>query len=231
MLGPRVIVALVGVPVVLGAAWAGGLWLFLLVLILAFTGMLEFYRLAARLKLKPVIPAGLAGGMLIVAGAYYYKGLVGWLAIGLLMVMLLAFLIAFPRIGLPDLAVTLLGCWYIAGLLAHLLLIRFLPGGSGALILTFFLTWANDTGAYFCGRFWGRRHPWPKLSPGKTWAGAVGGLLLAVIVAGLLGPVLLPALNPWLLTGLAIPVAIVAQVGDLVESGFKRQAGVKDSGW
>jgi phosphatidate cytidylyltransferase len=110
-------------------------------------------------------------------------------------------------------------------------LLRLLPGGAAILILTFLMTWANDTGAYFCGRIFGRRHPWPSLSPGKTWAGAIGGLLVTLVVAEVLGPLILPALNSWLLAGLAILSAIAAQAGDLIESGFKRQAGVKDSGW
>ncbi|QGP93230.1 Cytidylyltransferase family protein [Neomoorella glycerini] len=231
MLGTRILVALVGIPLLLGAAYLGGWWFLLLVILLALTGLVEFYHLAARLKLKPLVPAGITGGLMFILLAYLHKGMVAWLGAGLTVGMLLLFLALFPRLAAADVAITLLGSWYVGGLLAYLPLLRLLPGGSGALILTFILTWANDTGAYFCGRIFGRRHPWPNLSPGKTWAGAIGGLLLTVVAAKALGPLLLPALNSRLLVGLAVLTAIAAQAGDLIESGFKRQAGVKDSGW
>lgn len=231
MLGPRIVVAVVGIPLLLGAACLGGLWLLLLVALLTVIGLAEFYHLAARVQLKPLLPVGLAGGLLLVFLAYLNKEMVAWLATALTMGMLLVFLVAFPRIGLNDLAITLLGVWYVGGLLAYLLLLRFLPAGPAALFLTFLLIWANDSGAYFCGRIFGRRHPWPILSPGKTWAGAVGGLLVTVAVAVIAGPWLLPVLNRWLLAGLAVLASLAAQAGDLIESGFKRQAGVKDSGW
>lgn len=114
--------------------------------------------------------------------------------------------------------------------MAYLPLIRLLPGGTGALIMTFLFTWANDSAAYFCGRMFGRKHPWPRLSPGKTRAGVIGGVLGTVAVAIILGPMFLPSLNRWLLVGLAIIAAIAALIGDLIESGLKRLAGVKDSG-
>ncbi|WP_406678410.1 phosphatidate cytidylyltransferase [Moorella sp. ACPs] len=230
MLGTRILVALVGIPLLLGTAYVGGWWFLLLVILVAFTGLVEFYHLAARLKLKPLVPAGIAGGLLFVLAAYLNKGMVAWPGAGLTVGMLLLFLAMFPRLAAADVAITLLGSWYVGGLLAYLPLLRLLPGGTGTLILTFLMTWANDTGAYFCGRIFGRRHPWPSLSPGKTWAGAIGGLLVTLVVAEVLGPLLLPAFNSWLLAGLAILTAIAAQAGDLIESGFKRQAGVKDSG-
>ncbi|WP_258360881.1 phosphatidate cytidylyltransferase [Moorella sulfitireducens] len=230
MLVTRILVAMAGIPLLLGTAYLGGWMLLLLVILMAFTGLVEFYHLAARWKLKPIVPAGIAGGLLFIVGAYFSKGTAAWMGAWLTLAMLLLFLALFPRVAAADVAITLLGSWYIGGMLAYLPLLRLLPGGAGILILAFLLTWANDTGAYFCGRIFGRRHPWPALSPGKTWAGAAGGLLATLIIVEVLGPLLLPAFNSWLLAGLAVLAAVAAQAGDLIESGFKRQAGVKDSG-
>ena len=106
--------------------------------------------------------------------------------------------------------------------------------GRSWLLFALLTTFATDSGAYFVGRLTGRHKMAPQLSPGKTWEGAAGGLAAAVSVALLLS--LLPPqyLNlglawwPPALIGLAIGIA--AQAGDLLESGLKRLAGVKDAG-
>ena len=95
------------------------------------------------------------------------------------------------------------------------------------LLWVFIVTWSTDIGAYFAGRAIGGPKLAPTLSPNKTWAGLIGGMMAAALLGGWWAnftgqsPVLL-----WL----APPFAIGAQVGDLFESGLKRRAGVKDSG-
>ena len=107
-------------------------------------------------------------------------------------------------------------------------------GGTALVMLPLLLTWASDTGAYFTGRAIGGRKLAPTVSPGKTVAGAAGGLVFTMIVAWLLGRHVLPdmarlgmTVQGALLFGALISVA--AQVGDLAESMLKREAGVKDS--
>jgi phosphatidate cytidylyltransferase len=101
--------------------------------------------------------------------------------------------------------------------------------GSGfdLLIWVFLVVWATDIGAYFAGRAIGGPKLAPSISPNKTIAGLIGGVLAAVILAGIwVYAVKLPAA----LLSLAAPLAVAAQLGDLFESGLKRRAGVKDSG-
>jgi phosphatidate cytidylyltransferase len=101
--------------------------------------------------------------------------------------------------------------------------------GSGfdLLIWVFLVVWSTDIGAYFAGRAIGGPKLAPSISPNKTIAGLVGGVLAATILAGLwVYAVGLPAA----LLSLAAPLAVSAQFGDLFESGLKRRAGVKDSG-
>jgi phosphatidate cytidylyltransferase len=99
--------------------------------------------------------------------------------------------------------------------------------GLQLLIWVFIVTWATDIGAYFTGRSFGKRKLAPSISPNKTVEGLVGGIVAATFLGGAwafetrLSPVLL---------GAAPLMAVAAQVGDLFESGMKRQAGVKDSG-
>ena len=101
--------------------------------------------------------------------------------------------------------------------------------GSGfdLLIWVFLVVWSTDIGAYFAGRAIGGPKLAPSISPNKTVAGLIGGVLAATILAGLwVYAVKLPAT----LLSLAPPLAVAAQMGDLFESGLKRRAGVKDSG-
>ena len=110
--------------------------------------------------------------------------------------------------------------------LAHLVLIE--PHGRELLLFLVALVAAADVGAYFGGRRFGRRKLAPFVSPGKTWEGLVSGLLAAAVIA--VGGAALFAMPwaKWLL--LCLAVALVSVIGDLVESMFKRRAGLKDSG-
>ncbi|MFK7887053.1 MAG: phosphatidate cytidylyltransferase [Gammaproteobacteria bacterium] len=96
------------------------------------------------------------------------------------------------------------------------------------LLSAFFLVWAADTGAYFCGKAFGRHKLAPSVSPGKTWEGVVGGVVLAVIVAVVLALQL--GIDPVVFGAVAVPIALASVVGDLIVSLFKRNAGLKDSG-
>lgn len=96
--------------------------------------------------------------------------------------------------------------------------------------LALFVTWASDSGAYFIGKSMGKRKLWPDISPNKTIEGSVGGIVCGVIVA-LLFAFLSPLTeSPLHLMVIGLVLSIFGQVGDLVESAFKRHYGVKDSG-
>ena len=96
-------------------------------------------------------------------------------------------------------------------------------------LLVLVLVWIADTAAYFVGRAWGRRRLAPAISPGKTWEGAAGGLIGALLYAIIIA--FFTDLGAWLaLVATALLLGMVSIVGDLFESAVKRQAGVKDSG-
>ncbi|MDQ0286661.1 phosphatidate cytidylyltransferase [Desulfofundulus luciae] len=229
MLRHRILSALVGIPLFIAAVWHGNL------LLLVFTGLLmvlaavEMVALFQRLNLYP--PHGLAvlGSLFLLGSAYLYRdaGLGG--AVALILFFILVFMVfLYPAFSPVEGAVTLLATLYI-GLFVYIYLLRLLPNGWIWLTFTLVGTWSSDTVAYFIGKRWGRRQLAPALSPGKTVEGAVGGLagsLLAAVAFMIIYP-FLPR-GPMLLLGLLLGLAAV--VGDLVESAFKRQAGVKDAG-
>ena len=141
---------------------------------------------------------------------------------------------------IAGVASTLFGAWYAGGMLAYAYALRYHPyaiGDAAGALLVFFpvaLTWINDTGAYAAGRLIGGPKLMPSVSPGKTVAGAVGAV--AFTIAGTWAYthfLLAPRAGLGLSFGAAVlfgaVISLVAQVGDLVESMLKREAGVKDS--
>ncbi|MAA75218.1 MAG: hypothetical protein CMN28_10990 [Salinisphaeraceae bacterium] len=143
--------------------------------------------------------------------------------------------IRFPRgwdvgVGLRPVA-GLVGLVILAAAFVAVLGVHGLPRGAEWLLLLFLLIWAADTGAYFAGHAYGARKLAPKVSPGKTLEGAAGGLVACVLIA--LVAAWWFALNPMQTVGLVLLslfIAPVSVIGDLTESMFKRQAGIKDSG-
>ncbi len=130
---------------------------------------------------------------------------------------------------------TIAGALYVGWLLGHWGGLYVLPSGQGLVVFGMFTTFFYDTFAYFTGRAIGRHKLAPHLSAGKTWEGAIGGLVMAVVGGVLIRYVLLSAggmfpLSVLLTVMASVLVAIAAQLGDLVESALKRSAGAKDAG-
>jgi phosphatidate cytidylyltransferase len=128
-----------------------------------------------------------------------------------------------------DLAVNLLGMMYIPLLLGHLIWLRYLPQGEWWVLWLLFVICLGDTMAYYTGKALGKRKFYPAVSPGKTWAGTVGGLLASLVVGVLMGRWLLPEVNLVKLALLAFVLGFIGVLGDLFESMLKRQAAVKDA--
>lgn len=111
-----------------------------------------------------------------------------------------------------------------------LLLLKQWPLANWLIVAVMVLVWSADIGAYFFGRAFGKRKLAPKVSPGKSWEGACGGLLVSLLITGVVG-----LCRDWSMSELvqaligATLVVLVSIVGDLTESMFKRQAGLKDS--
>ena len=226
----RVLVTIVGVPIVLWLVWLGDWWLFALVLAAALVALHEFYVMARALR--PLVLAGYAGGIATLFGAQL--GGVDWMLGGFLLTILLAFLlygIAETRQSATvTMASTILGAAWIPLCLGHVLLLRDLPNEGRLAALTVLLAvFADDTAAYLVGRLVGRHKLAPALSPGKTWEGFVAGTAGAIAVA------FFALYEEGFLTipesiALGATVALAGAAGDLFESALKRDLQVKDSG-
>lgn len=228
MLRQRVISALVFGPLLLLGAYLGGSLLAILSLVIALLGLREYAGMCHAGEGQPVTAVAYPAAVLLVAHAWLGfppAGAVFFLAVLASFVYLLA---RGRGIGVVDLCLTAFGLLYLPWFIGFILRTRALPGGLVLAVYTLAATWLFDTLGYFVGIRWGRRRLCPAVSPAKSWEGAaagLGGTLLAAAVANwwLLWP--LPA---WVALGLL--AAVAAQLGDLLESAFKRQAGLKDAG-
>lgn len=132
--------------------------------------------------------------------------------------------------AMADIGKILLGLVYLCIPLSLLALIRNHPKGDMWIFFLLAVVFMSDTGAFYFGRFFGRHKLYPSVSPGKTWEGAVGGLLFSLIPA--YGFALFVSLYRWnwRILILTLAISIAGQIGDLAESMLKRNCGVKDSG-
>jgi phosphatidate cytidylyltransferase len=247
----RVGFAAVAIPVALVIVWYGGLPLAALLAVAGALGTGELFGLAERGGIRPARALGMATAAAIPLVTYFalarpsvgaVAGEVGIYAAALWLLLLLTWVLAARSPGdrpLEVASVTLLGVAYTGGLPAFLLLIRHehLPTRSwaGAWLVFFPLvvTWACDTAAMFGGRTFGGPKLAPTVSPGKTRSGTGAGVVGALVVAPLFAAWVFPRvgveLGLWEAVAVAGVLSVVGQVGDLAESLFKREAGVKDS--
>jgi phosphatidate cytidylyltransferase len=217
----RVLAASVLAPIAIAIAWAGG-WLWALLVISATIGLyvewLVIVGLAREMRATvPGVAALAVAGVCLIAGRLEATLIV--LGIGLVVVALLA-----PE--RRSWAAT--GFFYAAAAEVASVLVREDPvNGFTALFFVLLLVWAADIGGYFAGRAIGGPKLWPRVSPKKTWAGAIGGFAGSLLVAGLFAAAGVGKSGPLLALGAIL--SVISQLGDLFESAVKRHFGVKDS--
>jgi len=210
----------------------------LLILLLAAASQHELYKMLEKSGHQPLRKTGLLLGILYLAAAYLMPDFDG-LALGVIIIAAASlFLKVTDRIG--TLISTLSGFILIPFMLHFFIRILHLSADqTTGLVLAFWvvvLVKFADIGAYLTGTFIGKTKLAPNLSPGKTWEGACGGLVLSALVSAnwiwfFRDLDYFPSnLTPAIAALIAIPVAAVSIVSDLLESAFKRKAGVKDSG-
>ncbi|MDF2809107.1 MAG: phosphatidate cytidylyltransferase [Microvirga sp.] len=218
---PRLASALLLGPLMLLAAWWGG-WPFAAVLLLASVLVLWEWVVMTALQPKAIVLA-LGGVSLATAGV------AAMLAPTLTIFLVVALGVAALALAGEPRGWAAAGLAYAAAVLVPTLLLRIDPQvGAASIVWLFAVVWSTDIAAYFCGRLIGGPKLWPRISPKKTWSGAIGGTLLGTL-AGLAAARLfdIPAAPGLIAASLAASIA--SQGGDLYESAMKRRFGVKDS--
>jgi len=230
MLLPRVLTALVGIPLLLWLVHAGGLAFGVFMTGVAALCCYE-YALVLQLGGRPVQPilTILFGAALAACAAF--GGPVGFvLTAGIALVSFVE--LSSGVHSMDRAALTVFGALFAGWMPAHLSLIRDLrPHGEAFLLMTLVSVWCMDTAAYAAGHAIGKRPLAPVLSPRKTWEGAGAGFLAAVgVCLGFQRYALNDAVSPLFAVGLGAAIGVAGQLSDLAESMVKRDAGVKDSG-
>lgn len=233
MLGTRVLTALVALVGVLAALYLlPSMLVLLLIGIVVVIGAMEWGRFvtpgnpsAGILFAGCLIPLLLGAEVLIIRAPSVTHYLL--LATQILWLVSIVFVVRFP-VRFSQAVTAVFGLILLLATFVALAQLYLLGNGPELLLAMLVIVWAADVGAYFSGRQFGRHKLAPTVSPGKTWEGVAGGLLLVAIVSLLGAPLLhlgrLDALS------IALPVAMISVVGDLTVSMFKRNAGLKDSG-
>lgn len=214
----RIIVGVLLIAAALLAGYFGGIFLWLLVVFMALGIMSEWARLTGRRDNRLLAMYALSVPLAIMSP---WAAGPSFLALGLIMG-------ASMFVAVFDRSFKLAAGVFYAGIPAlAIVYLREIDNGILIMLWTLALVWATDIGAYFSGRAIGGPKLAPQYSPNKTWAGLVGGVALTAAVSF--------ALHiywglPLYLVLLSVPLAVLAQMGDLFESWLKRKAGAKDSG-
>lgn len=217
---------------------------------LAVTGLMEFYGLVEKGNLVCFKGWGLLGGVLLIVGTFLnLTGFIGrsgsparvndfetsFLILFVLGLCLRQFFSRSNTAGILAISTTLFGLMYVPWLLNFIQKINFFLGVDGHYYLLYFvvITKFSDTGAYLVGSLIGRHKMIPRISPGKTWEGFGGALAVSVLASLVFVYYLgehMAGMNWRHAVILGLLLGLAAVVGDLIESIFKREAGVKDSG-
>ena len=257
----RVATAAILIPLVLLAVFRAPNWIFtLLVAAVALLALSEYFEIAAGYGVEPFRFLGYVITVTMFAVAFWAGSVPEVSAIAVLLALVLLFSFSpfvflcagMPRkemrSALPAAGFSYLGIAYVGFPLLTLVFLRMMPGGWFFVLFTLIVVWAGDTFAYYAGRAFGRLPFAPRISPKKTWEGALASLAGSVVCAMLLtrlaphfssglarirlltSPVSFVETPFWVVIAVAVIVNVAAQAGDLLESLMKRGAGIKDSG-
>jgi phosphatidate cytidylyltransferase len=225
----RIISALLGIPLLLFVVAKGGIILKISMLILAVLGIDEFFNAFHNVNIKPSKLIGISSAFLL--AIFTYNGMrlelmMLWFFLNAFMILIYALL--GKKVNILSSGITALGIYYIVFFMFHVTFI--MTSSYPKLVWLVFITaFATDTFAYFTGVFIGKTKLCPNISPKKTIEGSVGGILGCIISSGIFASFVAPQMIIHCLI-LGFIGSIVAQLGDLTASMFKRYVGIKDYG-
>ena len=222
----RVLTAAILIPVILYVVLAANFWLFLGVLAaVAVLCYREYNGMTAMFGFGEPGPLGYGAGLLLLV----WEG-DAWLVVtaAALLAMTLALRGETLAHAFPRAALLAAGVVYVFGTWRCALLLR--SESPHWLMFALLVNWSGDIGAYYVGRNFGRHKLAPRVSPKKTWEGAVASALASALVAGSYLKFFLPGVSLWAVLAISVLANVAGQFGDAAESSIKRGAGIKDSG-
>ena len=233
----RVIVSVFAIPIILAASYFGNIFFLLLILLIALISYYEFCLLVKNKEMYPNLWLGLiAVAFLVINQSMHYVDVFSFI---LLLVVLLSLIELFRNRGsaIFNLSSTLLGVFYIGFFASTIIAVRdFYPNvgdlylQGGYLIISILASiWICDSAAYYGGTALGKHKLFPRVSPKKSREGALFGFVFAVVTMLLAKIIVLDFLSWTTVIMLGIIIGTIGQIGDLIESLVKRDAGVKDS--
>lgn len=231
----RIITAVIAAALFLPIVYFGGLPLVILTYFLATIGLYEL------LKMKKLTIFSVHGVLALlflwvllfpaeyhhILASFYYSKIE--ICIALILLLLTFTVITKNQYTFEDVSFSILSAFYV-GIGFYFFFETRQDGGLVYILYSLFIMWATDSGAYFIGKALGKTKLWPEISPNKTVEGSIGGVVCAVVIAVLF--VLFSNINVGLISlmGITVVLSVFGQIGDLVESAFKRHFNVKDSG-
>jgi phosphatidate cytidylyltransferase len=233
----RIIVALLAIPVLLGVSYLGKIPFLGFILSI---GLISFYEFSFMVKNKSIYPSyfvGIISVGIIILNAYFHLFPFELFLLAMFLILLLMELFRNKESAINNVSSTLFGILYTGLFSASIVGIRefyvdtpLSYSNGGFIIISIFITlWMTDSAAYFIGSAIGKHKLFPRVSPNKSWEGAIAGFVFAIITIVVLKTLLLDFFNWMDIIAFGIIIGIFGQMGDLVESLIKRDAGVKDS--
>jgi len=241
--GAVILLLILAVPVIIGPAWV----FFAVAQIVILICLYEFYRVSLGKDAKALGWIAWTGVIPVMWLCFYSNFTILYYIIGLVSLIIIPaglYLFEKGKASAKDVAFTLAGIIYPAGLLCFWILVRGGIDGKFWMIFGLLCTFISDAGAYYVGKNFGRHNIAPRLSPKKTWEGLIGGITISIIAASIFGglytmfsnlwPTLFHPLEGcypvWILAILGGSITILGLMGDLTASMFKREFNVKDMG-
>jgi phosphatidate cytidylyltransferase len=239
-LAKRVAVGIVAIPIIYFLCMAGGPYFFAFVALVSAVALREFYALTEAKGARPLLVLGISGGFVVNLSFFIHPASFAHLASRPVLVPALLVLVIACTLwelfrkpdsrssALLNLSTTLFGVLYVSLFFGTLIGVREI--GGGYMVMSMFVTiWICDSAAFHVGSSMGRHKLFPRVSPNKTWEGAVAGLIVAILTAVAAKHFVLAFLPLSGAIAIGVVVGTVGQMGDLAESLMKRDAGVKDS--
>jgi phosphatidate cytidylyltransferase len=233
----RVLVSLVAIPVIIAASYFGGVYFFVFTSIIALISYYEYCRIVRNKGIYANTWTGILFILFLLINEFFHYLDIYYLILFLTFILALIELFRNKGSAIINIGTTLLGILYIGFFADALLAIRehyprigYLYERGGFLIISILAAiWICDSAAFFGGISLGKHKLFPRVSPKKSWEGAVFGFIFSILTMLLAKVIILDFLSWTSVIILGIIVGIVGQIGDLIESLIKRDAGVKDS--